>query len=412
VTSRTVEKRIEELDPIVRALIAHEPNGSLDVVEPHAAIAAVARDMPVLRTEAGVAFFRMADVVAAGRNPAIVSCNPATGQPVGMGTTDPLIPLHLDGEPHRRYRKLLDPLLAPRAVAYLGEEVRALADELIDRFVDDGEVEFVNAFAEPLPCTIFLRTFGLPLEDFEFLNHSKNEIIKNDGATFEDYIRIGNEAGTRFRGYMLDRIAERRRQAAHDDDLLGRFMTFEVDGHRLNDDEIANIMHLFVIAGLDTVVSSLSCIVSWFARHRDEQARVVADPSILPAAIEELMRYESPVPSGGLRWASDDTEVNGVPVKKGEGVYLGWWSANLDEEAFVDPLRVDFDRKDNRHIAFAAGIHRCLGSHLARVELVTAIDQFHRRVPDYWLADGEEPTYDGSVVRQATYLPLRFAPAR
>jgi cytochrome P450 len=407
-TRRVHEKRIEEMEPAMRALVAYEPNGSLDVVQPQPMLAAMARETPVVRSEAGVAFFGMADVVTAARNPAIVSCDPATGRPVGMGTTDPLIPLHLDGDMHRRYRRLLDPLLAPRVVAQLADDIRRLADELIDEFAGEGEVEFNSAFAQPLPSTLFLRTFGLPVEDFAFLDHAKDQIIKNEGATFEEYIEIGNEAGRAFREYMHARLAERREQPLHDDDMLGKFMTFEVDGHVLNDDEIANIMHLFVIAGLDTVTSSLTCIVSWFARHAEQRARVVAKPSLLPAAVEELMRYESPVASGGLRWAKEETDVNGVRVKRGEMVYLGWFTANLDETTFPDPLTVDLGREENRHIAFAAGTHRCLGSHLARVELVTAIDQLHRRIPDYWMTPGDEPRYQGTPVRQAIHLPLRF----
>ena len=151
-------------------------------------------------------------------------------------------------------------------------------------------------------------------------------------------------------------------------------MHFELDGHSLDDDEVVNIMHMFTIAGLDTVTSSLSCIVAWFATHPEFRARVVAEPERLAGAIEEIMRYESPVPSSGARTSLRDTEVNGVPIKQGEMVYLCWASANLDPAFFEHPLDADLDRAENRHIAFAAGIHRCLGSHLARAEL-RAVDR-------------------------------------
>ncbi len=150
------------------------------------------------------------------------------------------------------------------------------------------------------------------------------------------------------------------------DDWIGRFMTFEVEGERLSDDDLVNIMHLFTIAGLDTVTSALSCMIARFATHPEERRRVVADPALLPAAIEELMRFESPVPGGGARWAVEDTEVNGVAVRAGEMVYLCWATANVDPRAFEHPLDVEPDRSPNRHIAFTAGTHRCLGSHLAR----------------------------------------------
>jgi cytochrome P450 len=403
-----VDLAFADMDPALRAMIGYEPNGAFDVEDAQALLDRMRRETPVVRWEMGVGFFALDDVVAAGRNPAIVSTNPATGVVIGMGSRDPLIPLHVDGEIHRRYRKLLDPLLAPRRVAGLELEIRKLADELIDGFIGNGRVELHDAFAVPLPCTTFLRLFGMPLEDMDFLVAMKDRILKNEASTFEEHEAIGIEAGDQLRAHLRARLAERRLETVPRDDLIGSFMSFELEGDRLSDDEIVNIMHLFTIAGLDTVTSSLSCIVGWFARHAEERRRVVADPTLLPAAIEELMRFESPVPSGGARWATVDTEVNGVPVRKGEMVYLCWGSANLDPTAFTRPLAVDLDREVNRHIAFAAGIHRCLGSHLARLELRVAIDQLHRRIPDYEITPGEEPRYEFAGVRQVRHLPLSF----
>jgi cytochrome P450 len=404
-----VEISYNDMDPILRATIAYEANGALDVAVPQTELARLLRETPVVRWEMGVAFFTMDDVLAAGRNPAIVSTNPETGAGFGMGSREPLIPLHIDGDRHRRFRKLLDPLLAPKQVARMEGSIRKLADELIDGFLGDGEVEFHDAFALPLPDTIFLTLFGMPLDDMQFLVAMKDRILKNEGVTMEEREAIGIEAGDRMRERLYQRLAERREEVGFRDDLIGQFTSWEIDGDRLSDDEIVNIMHLFTIAGLDTVTSSLSCLVGWFAQHPDERRRVVAEPSTLPAAIEELMRYESPVPSGGVRFATEDTDVNGVAVRKGEMVYLGWATANLDPATFDHPLDVDFDRTVNRHIAFAAGTHRCLGSHLARLELRAAIDQFHARIPDYWITPGEEPVYECAGVRQVKRLPLSFS---
>lgn len=406
-----VDVSYEDMSPALRALIAYEPNGALDVAAPQAVIDEVRRATPVVRWDLGVGFFRMDDVVAAGRNPDLVSTDPATGVPFGMGSTDPLIPLHLDGDAHRHYRRLLDPLFAPRKMALLEPDIRKLADELIDGFVGDGRVEFHDAFAVPLPSIIFLRLFGLPLEDMDLLIAMKDRILKNEGATMEEKERLGVAAGGELRVHLHARLTERRADGARYDDLLDEFTHFEVDGHSLDDDEVVNIMHLFTIAGLDTVTSSLSCIVAWFATHPELRRRVVADPFLLGSAIEEMMRVESPVPSSGARWARRDTAVNGVPVKQGELVYLCWASANIDPDTFAAPLEADIDRAANRHIAFAAGIHRCLGSHLARAELRAALDQFHRRIPDYWIADGDEVRYELAGVRQARHLPLTFTAA-
>lgn len=407
-----VEMSLGDMSPELRALLAYEPNGAFDVLAPQPIYDRIRQETPVIRWDMGVAFFTMDDLVVGCRNPAIVSSNPATGTGMGMGSRDPLIPLHIDGVKHRTYRKLLDPLLAPRRVAPMEADVRKLADELIDSFIGAGQVEFHDAFAKPLPCTIFLSIFGMPLEDFDFLVGSKDRILKNEGTTLEEHEAIGNEAGDRLRQHLLMRLEERRRVGFTGDDLIGHFMTFELDGERLSDDEIANIMHLFTIAGLDTVTSSLSCIAGWLARSPEQRRCVVAEPSLLPAAIEELMRFESPVVASGQRWATEDTEINGVHIKKGDMVFFAWATANLDPGTFGHPMSVDFDRPDNRHVSFAAGIHRCLGSHLARLELRAAIDQFHRRIPDYWITPGEEPEYEWAGVRQARRLPLTFTAAR
>jgi cytochrome P450 len=403
-----VELRFDEMSPELQALIAYAPNHSFDVEHSQAVLDRVLRETPVVRWEMGVGFFTMDDVVAAGRNPAIVSTNPATGVPYGMGSREPLIPLHVDGERHRNARKLLDPLLAPKMVAPVAPEVKKLANDLIDSFVADGHVEMHDAFCVPLPSTIFLRLFGMPPEDTEFLIAMKDRILDNEGTTADEREELGVLAGDQLRERLRGRIAERHREPVARDDWIGRFMTFEVDGERLSDDDLVNIMHLFTIAGLDTVTSSLSCLIAWFATHPEERRRVVSNPAVLPVAIEELMRFESPVPGAGARWAVEDTEVNGVTVRAGEMVYLCWATANVDRYAFDRPLRVELDRSPNRHIAFAAGTHRCLGSHLARVELRAALEQLHERIPDYWVTPGETVVYESHGVRQALRLPLTF----
>jgi cytochrome P450 len=227
----------------------------------------------------------------------------------------------------------------------------------------------------------------------------------------EEHETLGRAAGAELDAHLRIRLAERRAEATRRDDLLDSFMFFQVDGHGLDDDEIVNLMHMFTIAGLDTVTSSMSCILAWLAKHPEERRHLVANPDDLPRAIEEIMRYESPVPSGGGRWASRDTVVNGVPLKQGEMVFLCWASANLDPATFESPHQTDIAREPNRHIGFAAGFHRCLGSHLARAELRTAVEQFHRRIPEYWVTDGAEIEYEFAGVRQAKLLPVTFRAA-
>jgi cytochrome P450 len=400
----------EQLDPGLRAMVMYEQNGVFDVAEPRPLFAEMLAKTPVVQWDFGVAFFATKDIVAAGRNPAIVSSDPSSGLSMGMGSRDQLIPLHVDGERHAAYRRLLEPLLTAKELAGWEQAVRALADELIDEFIEEGEVEFMEAFAAPLPGQIFLRIFGLPQEDLAFLVGIKDRILKGESADLEAREELGKVAGDELRLHLRRRLNERRDQPARDD-LISRFTTFELDGEKLSEDEIINIMHMFVVAGLDTVTASLSLIIAWLAEHPLEQQRLIADPTLLPTAIEELMRVVTPVPTGGLRWAAEDTTVNDVPVAKGSLVFLGWGTANVDPDVFECPMDVDLARRPNRHLAFAAGTHRCIGSHLARLELKAAIDQLHRRVSDYRVVDGQQPVYQLAGVRQCRTLPLTFTAA-
>ncbi len=162
-----------------------------------------------------------------------------------------------------------------------------------------------------------------------------------------------------------------------------------------------------MFAGLDTVSASLSCSLSWLARHPDDRRRIVANPSLWPNAIEELMRYESPLPGGG-RYGPVDVDVNGRTFPAGTHFMVSWSAANLDPAYFEDPTTVDIERHPNPRIAFASGWHRCLGSHLARMELRVGLEQFHRRLPEYEIADMDALHYWPLGVRMADKLPLRF----
>lgn len=403
-----VEMSYAEMDDLRKALIAYEGTGAMNQRCPMGDLGKLLEETPVVRWEMGVAFFSMADILAVGNHPAVVSVHPELGRTPGMGSREPLIPLHLDGDVHRQYRRLIDPLFSPKRVAAWEGGFRELTNDAIDRFIDDGKVEFVEHFALPVPTRMFTQLFGASEADREFFIRCKDEILLTDGTTMEERDANGVEVGDRMRARLQELIDEKRAAGLTGDDLITTFIGWEVDGHRLSDDDILNLMHLFTIAGLDTVTSSISLIVGWLAHHPEERRRVIDDPSMIPTVVEELMRYESPVPSSGPRWATEDIDVNGVPVKAGEMIYLCWASANLDPAVFDDAQSVRFDREHNRHIGFAAGRHRCLGSHLARLELRVALDQWHRRVADYSIDPEGTPDYRFEGVRQAKVLPLVF----
>ena len=173
---------------------------------------------------------------------------------------------------------------------------------------------------------------------------------------------------------------------------MSGFLNTEMDGSRLTRADILDICFLFLIAGLDTVTDSLTCFFAFLAQNPAHRTQIVDDPSVIPAAVEELLRWESPVP-GVPRMAVADTEVAGCPVKAGTLMMVSIGAANVDPVQFGDPMTVRFDRASNPHIGFGGGVHRCLGSHLARRELRVMLREWHKRIPDYSLKSGSELHY-------------------
>jgi cytochrome P450 len=339
-----------------------------------------------------VVLLRMADILYVNKHHDVEQASKY------LGSSRPAIPLGLDGPEHRKYRRLLDPVFTAKRVAPLADNVRALADEMIDTFVDDGEVRAYERWCEPLPSTIFLSILGLPLADLDDFLHFKSLTLGNEFATlpFDEAMARREEAVVWIHEYFNRLLDARLGAADPGDDLLGWLLTTEVDGERLPREDLLDILGLLMIAGLDTVAASLACFLSYLARHPDDRRRLVADPSLWPSAIEELLRYESPVTDGG-RIALADLELpSGEHVVAGSKLGISWHAANLDPEFFTEPLTVDFERAPNPHIAFASGFHRCLGSHLARMEMHVALDAWHRRIPDYEITPGSDLAYSGN----------------
>ena len=197
---------------------------------------------------------------------------------------------------------------------------------------------------------------------------------------------------------MKDRRANPR------DDILSLFIEAEVDAERLTEDEILGICFLFILAGLDTVTDSLECFIARLAQHPAERRQIVDDPAIIPSAVEELLRWETPVTTVA-RVATRDVDLGGCPIRAGDNVGIVIGAANTDDEAVPGTDQVDLGRSENRHLAFGGGVHRCLGSHLARLELRIALREWHRRIPEYSIVPGTELSYMMGL-RQIDSLPL------
>lgn len=342
---------------------------------------------------------RHAEVEFALQHPDIFS---SAMEAVDLGQQRPLIPLQVDPPEHVKYRRLLDPVFAPRQMARLEPDVTVLVNRLLDAFADRGGCELGAEFAVPLPSSVFLKMMGLPLSDLDTFLAMKDGIIRPTGATLDEVVAGQRRTAESIDDYFAAALRERARDRS--DDLLSRLLDAEVDGDRLSEDEILGMCFLLLLAGLDTVTDALECDFAYLATHPDARHALVANPEIIPSAVEELLRHETPVTSVS-RVARSDTELGGCPVPRGTRIGIGLGAANHDERAVDRPHEVDLARNPNRHLAFGGGLHRCLGSHLARMELRVALREWHRRIPDYHLAPGTELVYTPAL-RQIERLPL------
>jgi len=402
------------MDEVIEETTAGSPFASMDpdmAAHPQVMFKALRDECPVMAIEGtGVVLTRKVEIDEALRHPEIFTSNMDA---VDLKNARPMIPLQIDPPEHKKYRKLLDPIFAPRRMAEMDDSVSRIVNNLIDGFIDQGEVDFAQAFSVPFPSEVFLTLLGLPLGELDRFLAMKDGIIRPDHVTGKPY---GSRAVNDFQQEVADSVYEYfnevldAREVTRQDDLLSLFLDAEVDGQRLTRNDILDICFLFLIAGLDTVTATLDCMFAFLAQHPEHRQQLVDDPSMIPSAIEELLRWETPV-MGVVRASLEDTSLGGCPVKKGDQVMLMIGSANTDEAEFEDADTVRFDREANRHIAFGGGIHRCLGSHLARLELRVALREWHRRIPEYSVEPDHTLVYTGGI-RSIDHFPMRFTAAK
>ncbi|MEX2293063.1 MAG: cytochrome P450 [Acidimicrobiales bacterium] len=304
---------------------------------------------------------------------------------VSIGQVRPLIPLQIDPPEHKNFRKLLDPIFAPKQVALLEDQTRALVRDLIAAVIDDRKCNFHTAIAEPYPSTVFLQLLGLPVSRTAEFVKLKDGIIRPPARTPEERVEMVNATGGRIYAVLQEVIDER--MVEPQSDFISMFLDAEVDGHRLTNDDVLDIGYLFFLAGLDTVTASLDCMLSYLAQNPEQRQQLVKDPSLIQHAIEEMLRWETPV-QGVIRITTQETEIKGCPIPANQVVSVMLGSANVDERTWDNPDAIDFERENNKHIAFGGGAHRCLGSHLARMELRIALEEWHKAIPEYHLPEG------------------------
>lgn len=312
-----------------------------------------------------------------------------------MGESWKLLPLEVDPPEHNKFRAPLNPLLSPGRVAKLEARMREMAGELIDGFKDQGECEFIRAFGEQMPVRIFLELMGMDDRDLNKFRNWADMIV-------HDRTRRG-QAMREVKEFLDQQIAEHRK-SPQPGTLVTEVIGIKAGDRPFTDEEVMGTVFLLFIGGLDTVVSSLSFHFRYLAEHPEAQKSLREDPSLIPDAVEELFRAFPVVTTG--RVATRDTDMFGVPMKKGDMVTGSTLLSSSDPEEFENPEIVNLRRSPNRHNAFSFGPHRCLGSHLARREIQVAIDEWLKRIPSFRVKPGTEFVTLGGGVMGMKELPL------
>jgi cytochrome P450 len=397
------------------------------MAESRTAAYGILRDLgPVARSQSGSYWILSSDAAGfALRQPGLFSSRQSFD---AVGSPLPLVPIAFDPPQHTRYRRILQPFFSPRRIASWEPVIRGLAGELVDGLVSRGECDVVAELAVPLPAQVFLTLFGLPLEDRDRLISWKDGLLHGFGPLAEPAAAPARPAtpdgpatpsgqsrrqsseralrlGTELYEYLVRHIA-RRRQQDDTNDLLGQLLA-DTSDERLDDAEIVSLSFLFVLAGLDTVNSALSTAFALLAAQPRLRRQIAADPASIPDAVEELLRFDGPF-FFVSRVMTQDVELAGQLIPAGAHVNIALAVANRDPAEHPEPDTIDL-RRGERNLAFGGGPHRCLGSHLARMELRATLAEWHRRIPEYQLAPGVSPrvTWPEGAVSIAS-LPLVF----
>lgn len=314
----------------------------------------------------------------------------------------PLLPQDLHGADHAKMRRVINPFFAPAAVRRLEELATQRCIELIDELQPDGSCDFVAEFAIRYPTDLFLALLGLPVSDGEFFLPWVESVFRGFFGGDQDEARA---AAAAIMDYFDKAVTDRRANPKDPKlDMVSRLVLAEVDEEPLDHQDILTVCMTLMLAGLDTTRSALGFIFAHLANHPADRQLIVDDPTVIPAAIEEFVRMNPLVIQVG-RYIENDTDFHGLPMESGEVAWFGIGSANRDPRKYPDPEKFELGRKGvNQHLGFGAGPHRCLGLHLARVELAIVLREWHKRIPHYWIKP------DTELIERGGQLTLKALP--
>jgi cytochrome P450 len=313
-----------------------------------------------------------------------------------------ILPVAVDPPLQRTFKRLVNAHFTPAKVGPWEEPTRTLVNQLIDGFIERGECDFMTEFARPLPGLAFFDlALHAPTGELEQVNH---------WATLASLTQLdeSRDALLKLAGWIAKFIAQRRADGPRGD-VVDAVLDAEIEGRPITVQEAIGTIHLLILGGLETTAGVLGATMMRFCEYPEIPALLRARPELIPQAVEELLRLDGSFICIG-RTARHDTEISGHPVKAGERVLMYWASANRDEAEFPAPDAFDLERERNRHIAFGAGPHRCVGSNLARMNLRVAIGEVVRRLHDIKLQPGADIDFHSTFNRAPLSVPITFTP--
>jgi cholest-4-en-3-one 26-monooxygenase len=392
----------------------HAPETFLAGV-PHAAFRTLRREAPVYfhKEPGGRGFWvitKYDDIVSISKDPQTFSSwrggtNIQDYPPEDLDLIRMMM-LNMDPPQHAKFRRLVSTGFTPRMVSRLEPRVREIAKSIVDRIIGEGQCDFVTKVAAELPLQVIAELMGIPQEDRGMVFDWSNRLIGFDDPEFQTTYADGRIAAMEMWGYA-NQLAETRRNA-NTDELIGVLLRAEVEGDSLSEMEFDSFFLLLAVAGNETTRNLVSGGMLTLLEHRDQWNRLVADPSLVPTAVEEMLRWVTPV-MYFRRTATRDVEIRGVKIKENDKVCMYYPSANRDEDYFPNADTFDVGRTPNEHLAFGTGEHFCLGASLARLEIRVMFEELAKRVPDIALA-GNVRRLRSNFINGWKELPVRFSP--
>jgi hypothetical protein len=382
--------------------VAFDPSVQTWEPDPHPVYRALRDRAPLHRCEERGLWVlsRHADVRAAILDPATYSS--ASGVvPSGFAPEKPIL-ISVDPPRHTRLRKAVQRVFTPRRVQGLEPRIRSYARRLLDALPFGREIDLVRGYAQPLPIYVMSELLGVPMEDRRTFLRWADAVIH---ARPDSTTAIGDAEGELY-AYFARVVAERR--ARPREDLVTLLLSPTEDGETLSEDEILGFCFLLLLAGIETTTAALGNAAALLDRERVARAILLEDPTRIPCAVEEVLRYDSPV-QGLTRTLARDVELHGRRLREGERVHLLFGSANRDERCFAEPDRFEATREPNPHLAFGLGVHFCLGASLARLELRVGLEELLARAPDYEVTAEKLERVPSDTNRLYAGLPVALA---